>query len=85
MQDNDAIKEFEKKGFDAAMNILGSKDPSINSSEFKKIKEVIAVIRNLPRKELSVTVNDTSRLGLLGSLKKEVDSLLKDIRSMKKT
>lgn len=84
LQDNDATKEFEKKGFDVAMSVIASKDPSINSSEFKKIKETIDVLRNLPRKELSKTVNDSSRLNLLSSLKKEIDSLLKDIKSMKK-
>jgi len=85
LSDKDAMNEFEKRGFDAAMNIIGSKDPSINSSEFKKIKDTIDVLRNLPRKELSKTVNDSSRLNLLNSLKREIDSLIKDIRSMKKT
>ncbi|MDP1695179.1 MAG: hypothetical protein Q8L34_06595 [Candidatus Woesearchaeota archaeon] len=85
LHDNEATQEFEKKGFDAAMNLIGMKDPSINSSEFKKIKEVIQVIRNLPRKELSKIINDSSRFNLLSSLKKEIDSLLKDIKSMRKT
>ena len=85
LQDKEAMKEFEKNGFDAAMEIIGIKDPSINSSEFKKIKETIDVIRNFTRKELSKTVNDSSRLNLLNSLKKEIDGLLKDIKSIKKT
>ena len=84
LQDPEAKNEFEKKDFNAAMNILGLKDPSINSAEFKKIKDTIDVLRNLPRKELSKTVNDTSRLSLLNSLKREVDSLIKDIKSMNK-
>lgn len=85
LQDKEATKEFEKKGFDAAMSIIGLKDPSISSLEFKKIKETIDVIRNFPRGELSKTINDTSRLTLLNSLKTEIDSLLKDIKLMKKT
>ncbi|MBI2449583.1 hypothetical protein HYV49_04775 [Candidatus Pacearchaeota archaeon] len=85
LQDKDAFKEFEKKDFNAAMEILGSKDPSINSSEFKKIKDTIDVIKNFSRKEISKTINDDSRLILLNSLKKEVDNLIKDIKSMKKT
>ena len=39
LQDEDAMREFEKKDFNAAMIVIGSKDPSINSAEFKKIKE----------------------------------------------
>ncbi len=85
LQDKDAMKEFEKKDFNAAMKILESKDPSINSSEFKKIKDAIDVLRNLPRKELSKTVNDISRLNLLNLLKREINNLIKDINSMKKT
>lgn len=82
--DEEAMSEFEKKDFNAAINIIGSKDPSINSSEFKKIKDTIDVIRSFSRKELSRTIKDTSRLNLLNSLKKEVESLIKDIKSMKK-
>lgn len=84
LQDKEAMIEFEKKDFNAAMSEIGLKDPSINSAEFKKIKDTINVIRNLPRKELSKTVNDSSRMKLLNSLKKEVDSLIKDIKPMKK-
>jgi len=85
LQDEDAFKEFEKNDFDAAMNLIGLKDPSINSVEFKEIKDTIDVLRNFSRKELSKTVKDDSRLKLLNSLKKEIDSLVKDITSMKKT
>jgi len=85
LQDKEAFKEFEKKDFDAAMSIIGLKDPSINSTEYKKIKDTIDVLRNFSRKELSMTVRDDSRLKLLNSLKKEIDSLVKDIVSMKKT
>jgi len=84
LQDKDAMKEFEEKGFDAAIKIISSKDPSINSTEFKKIKNTIGVLRNFSRGELSKTINDTSRLTLLNSLKKEINNLIKDIKSMKK-
>jgi len=85
LQDEDAMREFEKKDFNAAMIVIGSKDPSINSAEFKKIKDTIDVLRNFSRKELSMTVKDASRITLLNSLKREIDSLIKDITSMKKT
>lgn len=85
LQDKEAMDELEKRDFNAAMSVIGLKDPSINSLEFKRIKETIDVIRNLPRKELSKTINDPSRLALLHSLKTEIDSLIRDIKSMKKT
>ncbi|MCK5624778.1 hypothetical protein KAI04_02970 [Candidatus Pacearchaeota archaeon] len=85
LQDKEVVIEFEEKGFDAAMEMIGQRDPSLNSSEFKKIKNTIDVIRNFSRKELSKTVNDSSRLKLLNSLKKEINSLIKDINSMGKT
>lgn len=85
LQDKDAFKEFERKDFDAAMKVIGFKDPSISSIEFKKIKDAIDVLRNFSRKELSKTIRDDSRLKLLNSLKKEIDGLIKDITSMKKT
>lgn len=84
LPDKEAMKEFEKKDIDAALNIIGLKDPSINSLEFKKIKDTIEIIRDFSRKELSKTVHDTSRLTLLNSLKKEISGLIKDINSMKK-
>lgn len=85
LPDKEAVRELEKKDIDAALIIIGLKDPSINSSEFKKIKEVIDVLRNFSRKELSRTIDDTSRLTLLNLLKKEINSLIKDIKSMKRT
>lgn len=83
LENSEAFDEFEKKDFNAAMSEIASKDPSINSPEFKKIKEVIEIIRNFSRKEISNTIHDDSRLILLNSLKKEIDGLVKDIQSMK--
>ncbi len=85
LHDAEALEELKRKNFDSAMKVIESKDPSITSPEFKKIKESIEIIRALSRKELIKTINDSSRLNLLHVLKKELDALIKDIKSIGKS
>jgi len=84
IDDKDAFKDFEEKDFNEAMKTIASKDPTITSTEFKKIQSTIDVLRNFSRGELSKTLKDTSRIEMLNSLKKEITNLIKDINSMSK-
>lgn len=82
--DKEALEIMERKKFADARLIVESKDPTVVSPEFKKIKETIDIIRSFSRKELVKTLNDASRIRLLQSLKKEITDLIKDIESMEK-
>jgi hypothetical protein len=83
--DNEALEVLERAKIDDARRIVESKDPTIKSPQFKRLKETIEIIRSFSRKELINTLNDASRLALLKTLKTEVESLLKDLDTMKKT
>lgn len=83
--DEEALEALDRAKIDDALKIVESKDPTIKSPQFKKLRETIEIIRSFSRKELINTLNDSSRLTLLKTLKTEVESLLKDLDTMKKT
>lgn len=83
--DKDALEVLDRAKIDDARRVIESKDPTIRSPQFKKLKETIEIIRSFSRKELVNTLNDSSRLVLLKTLKTEVESLLKDLDTMRKT
>jgi len=79
MGDSDALKLFETHGLAEALKLLENKNPALKSREFKQIQKTIDLIRFFPRKELIKTVSDSRRRAIILKLKKEVDSLMKDI------
>lgn len=83
--DMEALEALERTNIDGARKVTESKDPTIKSPEFKKLKDTIDVIRSFSRKELINTLKDSSRITLLRTLKNEVESLLKDLDTMKKS
>jgi len=84
LADSEALEKLERHGFADAQKIIESKDPTVTSAEFRKIKDTVEIIRSFPRKELMKTLNDSSRMSLLKLLRKEVQDLLKDLEAMSK-
>jgi BMFP domain-containing protein YqiC len=82
MNDDDAMRLFERKGFEDAFSQVQDKNPALRSREFKQIAKTIKFLKLFSRKELVKTVNDPARREMLRKLREEVDSLLKDITSL---
>src|SRR5208337_1109604 len=83
LDDEDALKVLERANFREALQLVDNKNPALKSKEFKKIAGLIELIRSFPRRELIKTMQDPARRGILETLRKEIDSLLRDIDSMK--
>jgi len=79
LEDKDALRIFERNGIQEALKLIESKDPALKSKEFKQIKKLIETLRFFPRKELIRTASDNRRRDIILELKKEVDTLVKDI------
>ena len=83
LDDEDALRILERESFREALQVADNKNPALKSKEFKKIAGIIELIRSFPRRELIKTMQDPARRGILETLKKEIDSLLRDIDSEK--
>jgi len=79
-----AMRLFEKYGFNEAFNLIQEFNPELNSKEFKQIRKTIEILQGFSRKELIKTAKDPSRLQMIEKLKREADSLLKDLESLEK-
>lgn len=79
MKDKDALRLFETHGLAEALEFLEKKNPTLKSKEFRQIQKMIKIISFFPRKELIKTASDPHRRKMILKLKKEVDSLVKDI------
>lgn len=85
VQDTTAVETLERTNIVEAKKVVEAKDPTIKSPEFKRLKDAIETIRSFSRKELIRTMNDESRMELLKALRKEIEALLEDLESMKKS
>jgi len=84
MEDEDALRLFEKHGLVEALKFLENKNPALKSKEFRQIQKMIEVLRFFPRKELIKTASDSHRREMILKLKKEVDLLVNDINMFDK-
>jgi len=79
LADEDAKKVLEREKFEDALKVVEKKNPALKSKTFKKISEVIELIRFFPRTELLKTREDPARREMLETLKREVTDLLRDL------
>ncbi|MEM0372268.1 MAG: hypothetical protein QXO69_00270, partial [archaeon] len=77
-----AFRLFEKYGFSEAYNLIQEFNPELKSKEFKQIRKTIEVLQGFSRRELIKTSKDPARLRMLEKLKKETETLIKDLESM---
>ncbi|MBU0958122.1 MAG: hypothetical protein KKF56_04925 [Nanoarchaeota archaeon] len=84
LDDEDARNALEIYNFEKALKILEQKNPGLNDKDFKQIQKTIKVVNSFSRKALIGIVNDTSKIAVIQKLKKEIDSFLKDIKSLEK-
>ena len=82
LNDPDARHAFETGSSKEALRTLEEKDPTMKSREFRQITKTMRVLSSFSRKELIKTVNDPHRIRILEALKEEIDSLLKDIKTL---
>lgn len=85
LQDEDAMKMLDRKKFKDALEIIYLKDPSIQDSNFRKIKDTLEAIRTFSRKDIIQIMNDNSRKNMLEKLMNEVRILLDDIEAIERS
>lgn len=82
--DRTAMRIFEEQSFDKAIDHLNSYDPTINDSNFRKISHTIKTLRGFDRKDITLIITDPARMKMLENLRAEINSLLVDIKILKK-
>lgn len=82
LADDDALRVLEREKFVKAYRVVERKNPALKSREFKKIAEVVEIIRSFPRRELIKTMQDPARREMLVTLKREIENLLRDLDSL---
>ena len=78
------MRTFKLYNFAKAFALLQEKNPALKSQEFRQIQKAIDVIHSFPRRELIKTLSDPYRKAIIRRLKKEIDSLVKDIEILEK-
>ncbi len=84
LANDNTLRIFELYGFTEASHLIQELNPDLRSKEFKQIRKTIEVLQRFSRKELIRTAKDPVRLRMLEKLKKEVETLLKDLESLER-
>lgn len=80
LADPEAKAVLEKDGYDKAYSILISKDPSLGSTTFKKIRDAITALRTIPRNEYLEIADDDAKKNLVLELKHEIEKIFEDLQ-----
>lgn len=84
LNDVNAKKEFEKSNMENAIKILEINNPEMVDSDFKKINDIINVLREISRAKLDDIVSNPEKMKMLNSLEAEVKNLMIDLEIKKK-
>ena len=84
LQNKHALQKLEEGTMADARKYLEPRDPAMISKEFRNIQKTIELLKYFPRKELLKTIQDRPRMTILSNLQKELDSIMKEIKTLEK-
>ena len=75
INDKEALHVLQKENFQAALRVLEANDPTLSNQSFKKIRETISILRNLPRTEFTDLISNPAKYNLIIELEAEAKKL----------
>lgn len=83
LKDKGLREVFEKTNMENAIKMLETINPGLVDSDFKKIGDTIAVLRDISRVKLDGIVSSPEKMKLLNTLEAEVKNLMIDLEAKK--